>query len=97
MIAEIGQFFACHLAGGAGLSMLTLVTGADDVMSFGTGGAATLVVGYDWPIARTWAFGLALVASGATTSSSKDSESGDRTDYELLPFSVGLSGSILHF
>jgi hypothetical protein len=86
-----------HLGLGAGLGLVMLVNGADDSTSFGSGGGATLLVGYDWPVARTWALGIALVASGATSASLKDSESGDDIDYQLAPFSVGLSASILYF
>jgi hypothetical protein len=86
-----------HLGVGVGLSLVMLENSADDSTLVGTGGGATLVVGYDWPVARTWAFGISLVASGATRAALKDSESGDDTDYDLTPFSLGLSGSILHF
>lgn len=86
-----------HLGLGAGLGFVMLVNGADDSTAFGSGGAAMLLVGYDWPLARTWALGVALVASGATSASLKDSESGDDIDYQLAPFSVGLSASILYF
>jgi hypothetical protein len=86
-----------HLGIGAGLNIVTLVNNADDSTLVGVGGGGTLLVGYDWPVARTWALGVALVASGASSASLKDSESGDDTDYELMPFAVGLSASLLHF
>ena len=86
-----------HLGLGVGLNSLMVVNGADDSTLVGIGGGAALVVGYDWPVARTWAFGIALVASGATRAVLMESESGDDTDYDLMPISVGLSGSILYF
>ncbi len=86
-----------HLGLGVGLNSLMVVNGADDSTLVGMGGGASLVVGYDWPIARTWALGIALVAFGATNAVLMDSESGDDTDYDLMPISVGLSASILYF
>ncbi len=86
-----------HLGIGLGLGFVGLVNEADDSELYGLSGAATLLVGYDMPIAYTWALGIALVAAGSTTASLKESESGDDADYDLTPFSVGLSASILYF
>jgi hypothetical protein len=86
-----------HVAVGAGLGFVTVVNQADNSILYGTSTAGTLLVGYDWPIAPNWAFGLALVASGARAASLKDQESGDEAGYKLTPFFIGISGSILYF
>ncbi|HEY5961778.1 MAG TPA: hypothetical protein VIV60_34705 [Polyangiaceae bacterium] len=86
-----------HLGLGAGLGIVSTVNQLDNSTQSGTAGAATLMLGYDWPISRAWALGLALVASGSTTATMKHSKSGNESGYELRPFSIGLSTSVLYF
>jgi hypothetical protein len=91
-----------HVGVGAGLGFVSVVTQADNSTMSGASLAGTLLVGYDWPVAPTWAFGLALVASAARTASlkyqgSQHTESGNDSGYKLMPYSIGLSGSLLFY
>jgi hypothetical protein len=86
-----------HSGIGAGLGMVSAINQADDRVLFGTSIAATVLLGYDWSIAPTWALGVALVASGSTRSSLKFATTGNDAGYQLLPLSLGVSTSILYF
>jgi hypothetical protein len=86
-----------HVAVGVGLDVVLVSNQADDSMRVGTGAAGTLLVGYDWSIAHDWALGLALVASGSTRPSLKDTKNSSDAGYQLRPMSISVASSILFF
>lgn len=86
-----------HVGLGAGLGMMALINQADESAYYGTGVAGTVLVGYDWSIAPTWALGLALVANGSTKATLKHAKTGNESSYRMMPFSVGINASILYF
>lgn len=86
-----------HLGLSVGLGATAVVNQADSSSYTGMSGAATVLVGYDWPISRAWALGLALVATGSTKTSLNHTKTGHDAGYELTPFSIGLTTSILYF
>jgi hypothetical protein len=86
-----------HVAVGAGLGMISLVNQIDESTYFGTSAAGTLLLGYDWSIAHAWALGLALVGTGSTKSTLKHPKTGNDTGYSFVPWSVGISTSVLYF
>jgi hypothetical protein len=81
-----------HVGLGGGLGMVAVANQADEHTYAGTSVAGALVVGYDWPIAPAWAFGLALVATGATRASLKDQQADQDSGYQLAAYTIGLSG-----
>ncbi len=86
-----------HLGLSVGLGTTAVVNQADDSSYSGMSGAATVLVGYDWPISRAWALGLALVATSSTKTSLNHTKSGHDAGYDLTPFSIGLTTSVLYF
>jgi hypothetical protein len=86
-----------HLGFSVGLGATSVVNQIDNSTYSGMSGAGTLLAGYDWPISRAWALGLALVATGSTKTSLKHAKTGHDAGYDLTPFSIGLSMSILYF
>jgi hypothetical protein len=86
-----------HVGAGVGMGLISVVNQADDNTLSGGSTSGTLLVGYDWPISPTWAFGLALVASGSTSKSLKDQQSKNDSGYKLGASSIGLSVSFLYF
>jgi hypothetical protein len=86
-----------HVGLGAGLGFVSIVNQLDDSVLSGTTGEGTLFAGYDWPIARAWALGLAVVATGSTKTALKWTKSGTDSGYQLAPMSIGVSTSILYF
>jgi hypothetical protein len=91
------QIEGLHLGLGAGLGFISVVNQADNSTMYGTSLGGTLLAGYDWPIAPTWALGVALVASGATTPSLKYQGSGSDAGYRLMPYSIGVGVSLLYY
>lgn len=85
-----------HLGLSVGLGALSLENDADASKLVGTAVSGSVLVGYDVAIARAWALGLTLIASGVTTATMKNT-SGDESGYKLDAFSVGLAASILYF
>jgi hypothetical protein len=104
-LSVFGMFFdvyplenaGLHLGLGAGIGIVSTMNQLDDAVQSGTAGAGTLVVGYDWPISRTWALGVALVGTGSTSATMKHSKSGNESGYQLQPFGLGVSASLLYF
>lgn len=80
----------------AGLGALALSNNADDSKLAGTSVSGSAFVGYDTPIARSWALGITLVVSGVTSASLKN-EDGDESGYKLHAFSIQLAASLLYF
>lgn len=85
-----------HLGLGAGIGVVAVSNLADGSSLVGTCTTGSAMVGYDWPIARTWALGLALAGSAATNATLKDDD-GDKSGYDLTPWTISVSGSVLYF
>ena len=86
-----------HVGASGGVGTISIVNRADESTLYGFGFTGTLFGGYDWQIAKTWSFGLSMVASGITTSTIKYSDDAADTGYRLHGLSLGVSGSILYF
>jgi hypothetical protein len=85
-----------HVGLAAGLGGIAVQNHADDSTLSGVAASGALLTGYDFALSRSWALGLALVASGATSSKLKNSDSKD-TGYKLSAFSIELASSLLYF
>lgn len=79
------------------LSVINLADDSDNSRLNGSGLVGTLLVGHDWPMRPNWALGLELVASRSAQSGLNCQKSGNDSGYDLAPFSIGLSASILYF
>jgi hypothetical protein len=85
-----------HTGLSVGFGAVSLANNADDSKLAGTTMGGSVFAGWDFVIARSWSFGLALVASGVTSASMKTS-SGDDTTYKLGGYSIDLAASLLYF
>lgn len=85
-----------HGGASAGFGAISLINNADDSKLGGPAMSGSLFIGYDTAIARSWALGLTLAASGVTSTSLKNSD-GEETGYKLSAFSIQLGASLLFF
>jgi hypothetical protein len=86
-----------HVGLSAGFGATSIKNQADDKTMSGTSAAGSFFGGYDWAIGPAWSLGLAIVGSGVTSASLKDSSDQSNTGYRLKSYSVGISGSFLYF
>jgi hypothetical protein len=86
-----------HVGLGGGIGFVAIVNQLDDSVLGGTTGEGTLFAGYDWPIARAWALGFAVVATGSSKTTLKWTKSGTDSGYQLAPLSIGVATSIMYF
>lgn len=80
----------------AGFGAVALTNNADDSQLAGFASSGSLFFGYDTVISRSWGFGVALVLSGVTTASLKNTD-GEETAYQLKAYAIGLAASLLYF
>jgi hypothetical protein len=78
--------------GGVGLNNL-----ADDSTFGGVNFSGSVFGGYDWTLAKNWALGLQLTASGGTSTKLLDDSGNHDTGYRLTPLSLGVQASVLYF
>lgn len=86
-----------HTGIATGLGVVSVKNAADDSELDGVDLAGSVFGGYDWTIARDWALGLQLTASGGTKAKMKEHDGDNDTGYRLTPLSIGVQASVLYF
>lgn len=88
--------YGFHLGVSGGISFTSMTLHADDTILAGVSPYGALLIGYDWPISRTIAFGLALMGSAAGSTELKY-DGKTKSGYEFSTQSIGIGASFLYF
>lgn len=88
--------YGFHLGVSGGISFTSVTLNADNSILAGASPYGALLIGYDWPISRTIAFGLALLGSAAGSTELKY-DGKIKSGYEFSTQSIGIGASFLYF